>query len=239
MNILLIGYGKMGKTIEQIALERGHQIAGKIDVNNRLDMQALPPEAVDVAIEFSTPEAAYANIKICLEKGWPVVSGTTGWLNHKKEIEEITNDKGGAFFYASNYSIGVNLFFKLNQTLARLTNNQPYEVLVKEIHHVHKLDAPSGTALTLAEGIIAEKQNLNGWTLMPEKEENKVPILSERTGEVPGTHIITYESEIDTLEISHTAHSRQGFALGAVVSAEWIKGKRGVFGMDDLLENIT
>lgn len=228
----------MGKAIEQIALERGHSIAGKIDVNNRAELLALPTEAIDVAIEFSAPEAAYDNIKMCLEKGWPVVSGTTGWLDYKKEIEELTTEKGGAFFYASNYSIGVNLFFRLNRTLARLMNNQPYEVLMKEIHHIHKLDAPSGTAITLAEGIVAEKENLTGWLLLPEKNENRVPILSERTGEVPGTHIVTYESEVDTIEIAHTAHSRKGFAQGAVVSAEWLKGKRGVFGMDDLLENL-
>ena len=228
----------MGKAIEQIALERGHSIAGKIDVNNGGELLALPNEAVDVAIEFSAPEAAYANIKMCLEKGWPVVSGTTGWLDYKKEIEDLTTEKGGAFFYASNYSIGVNLFFRLNRTLARLMDNQPYEVLMKEIPHIHKLDAPSGTAITLAEGIAAEKSNLSGWSLLPEKSDNKVPILSERIGEVPGTHIVTYESEVDTIEIAHTAHSRKGFAQGAVVSAEWLKGKAGVFGMDDLLENL-
>ncbi len=238
MNILLVGYGKMGKAIEQIALDRGHTIAGKIDVNNRMELEVLPAEAVDVAIEFSAPEAAYANIKMCLEKGWPVVSGTTGWLDYKNEVEELTNEKGGAFFYASNYSIGVNLFFRLNRTLARLMQAQPYAVSLKEIHHIHKVDAPSGTALTLAEGILAEVDDLEGWTLLPEKKDNRVPILSERTGEVPGTHVVTYTSEVDTIEISHTAHSRQGFALGAIVSAEWLATKKGVFGMDDLLENI-
>ena len=237
MNILLVGYGKMGKTIEQIALERGHRIAGKIDINNRSELEALPEESVDVAIEFSAPEGAYANIKQCLEKGWPVVSGTTGWLDFKGEIEALTSDKGGAFFYASNYSIGVNLFFRLNRALARLMKNHPYEVNMKEIHHIHKMDAPSGTAISLAEGIAAENSELSGWTLLPDQKENHVPIRSERVGEVPGTHVVTYRSDIDTLEISHTAHSRQGFALGAVISAEWLIGKVGVFGMDDLLEN--
>lgn len=238
MNILLVGYGKMGKAIEQMAVERGHSIAGKIDINNRGELEVLPPEAVDVAIEFSAPEAAYANIKLCLEKGWPVVSGTTGWLDYKAEIEALAAEKGGAFFYASNYSIGVNLFFRLNQTLARLMNGQPYGVSMKEIHHTHKLDAPSGTAITLAEGIVAEGGGMQGWSLLPDRKADHVPIQSEREGEVPGTHIVRYDSGVDTIEISHTAHNRQGFALGAVVSAEWVKGKKGVFGMNDLLENV-
>jgi 4-hydroxy-tetrahydrodipicolinate reductase len=237
MNILLVGYGKMGKAIEKIALDRGHHIAGKVDINNRSELEALPAESVDVAIEFSAPEAAYANIKLCLEKGWPVVSGTTGWLDYKSEIEALTSDKGGAFFYASNYSIGVNLFFRLNQTLARLMNQQPYAVTLKEVHHTHKVDAPSGTAISLAEGIRTENSQVQGWSLLPEHKVNHIPILAEREGEVPGTHIVTYQSEVDTLEISHTAHSRQGFALGAVVAAEWLRDKQGVYGMDDLLEN--
>ncbi|TDB64537.1 4-hydroxy-tetrahydrodipicolinate reductase [Arundinibacter roseus] len=235
MNILLVGYGKMGQTIEQIALERGHTIAGKIDVNNQLELENLSVDSVDVAIEFSAPEAAYPNIKKCLEKGWPVVSGTTGWLEHKAEIEKLAQEKGGAFFYASNYSIGVNLFFRLNKMLAKLIQPHDYEVSMKEIHHIHKLDAPSGTAITLAEGIAEEWPHLNGWSLAPEQKERHLPIVSERTGEVPGTHVIRYDSEVDTLEISHTAHSRKGFALGAVVSAEWLHGKKGVFGMNDLL----
>lgn len=239
MNILLLGYGKMGKAIEHIALERGHQIAGKIDLNNHIELATLAVESVDVAIEFSSPEAAYDNIKYCLEKGWPVVCGTTGWLKHKIEIESLARSRGGAFFYASNYSIGVNLFFRLNRALAHLMNNQPYNVEMKEVHHIHKLDAPSGTALTLAEGILNENLTLNGWTLLPEKTENKIPILSERIGEVPGTHVVTYVSDVDSIEISHTAYSRQGFAQGAVVSAEWLHGKKGVYGMDDLLENIN
>jgi len=238
MKIILIGYGKMGKAIEQIALERGHTIAGKIDVNNRGEMEALPSEAVDVAIEFSAPEAAYANIKMCLENGWPVVSGTTGWLDHKAEIETLTAEKGGAFFYASNYSIGVNLFFQLNKTLARLMRGQGYDLSITEIHHIHKLDAPSGTAITLAEGIETERQDLAGWSLMPEAKEKAIPIISKREDEVPGTHVVNYDSEVDTIHISHVAHSRKGFALGAVISAEWLHNRKGVFGMEDMLENL-
>ncbi len=229
----------MGKAIEQIALERGHAIAGKIDVNNRGEMEVLPAEAVDVAIEFSAPEAAYANLKMCLEKGWPVVSGTTGWLEYKTEIETLTAEKGGSFFYASNYSIGVNLFFQLNKTLARLMKGQGYDLSITEIHHVHKLDAPSGTAITLADGIVTQREDLEGWRSQgPKAEEGRIPITSKREDEVPGTHVVNYDSEVDTIHISHVAHSRKGFALGAVISAEWLQGRKGIFGMDDMLENL-
>ena len=238
MRILLLGYGKMGKTIERIALERGHTIVGKIDIQNRLEMDVLKPADVDVAIEFSAPEAAYHNITYCLKKGWPVVSGTTGWLEHRAEIEDLCLEQNGAFFYASNYSIGVNLFFRLNRQLARLMNGQGYRKSMTEIHHIHKLDAPSGTAITLAEGIAAEMEDVQGWKLAPNDEEGFIQIKSERMGEVPGTHIVRYESEVDTIEISHTAHNRAGFALGAVVSAEWLPGRTGVFGMNDLLKNL-
>ena len=236
MRILLLGYGKIGKTIEKIALERGHSIVGKIDIDNRSEMDALQPADVDVAIEFSAPEAAYHNITYCLKKGWPVVSGTTGWLEHRAEIEKLCVQQNGAFFYASNYSIGVNLFFRLNRQLARLMNGHGYEQYMTEIHHIHKLDAPSGTAITLAEAITDEIDNLEGWKLAPETESGYLQITSKREGEVPGTHIVRYESEVDTIEISHTAHSRAGFALGAVVSAEWLPGRNGVFGMNDLLK---
>ncbi|MCE7066036.1 4-hydroxy-tetrahydrodipicolinate reductase [Dyadobacter sp. CY326] len=238
MRILLLGYGKMGKTIERIALERGHSIVGKIDIQNRSEMDALKPADVDVAIEFSAPEAAYHNITYCLKKGWPIVSGTTGWLEHRSEIENLCLEQNGAFFYASNYSIGVNLFFRLNRQLARLMNGQGYQKSMTEIHHIHKLDAPSGTAITLAEGIAAEMEDVHGWKLAPNDEDGYIQITSERTGEVPGTHIVRYESEVDTIEISHTAHNRAGFALGAVVSAEWLPGRTGVFGMNDLLKNL-
>ncbi|MEO6287725.1 MAG: 4-hydroxy-tetrahydrodipicolinate reductase [Dyadobacter sp.] len=238
MRILLLGYGKMGKTIEQIALDRGHSVVGKIDVQNRADMDQLKSADVDVAIEFSSPEAAYDNITYCLKKGWPIVSGTTGWLEHRTEIENLCKEQSGAFFYASNYSIGVNLFFRLSRQLARLMNGQEYQASMTEIHHIHKLDAPSGTAITLAEGIIEEREDLTGWKLAPDDEEGFVQILAKREGEVPGTHVVRYESEVDTIEISHTAHSRKGFALGAVVSAEWLPGRYGVFGMNDLLKNL-
>ncbi len=235
MKILLLGYGKMGRAIEQIALDRGHEIVGKIDVDNREALSGLGKSDVEVAIEFSAPGAALENILTCFDKGWPVVSGTTGWLSSKKEVEEKCRQTAGGFFYASNYSIGVNLFFKLNVLLARLMKGHSYEVAMTEIHHIHKKDAPSGTAITLAEGIQEGDSTCQGWTLVPERKENHVPITSERIGEVPGTHSIQYTSEVDTIEITHTAHSRQGFALGAVVAAEWMAGKQGVFGMEDLL----
>lgn len=238
MKILLLGYGKMGKTIEKIALDKGHSIVGKIDIQNRADMDLLGASDVDVAIEFSSPESAFENIKYCLQKGWPVVSGTTGWLEHRPEIEALCKEKGGAFFYASNYSIGVNLFFKLNRQLAKLMHGQGYKTSMTEIHHIHKLDAPSGTAITLAEGISAEMENIKGWKLAPSDEPDFLPIIAEREGEVPGTHIVRYDSHVDSIEISHTAHNRAGFASGAVVSAEWIVGKQGVFSMDDLLSNL-
>ena len=238
MKILLLGYGKMGKTIEKVAIERGHTIVGKIDIQNRTDMDLLNAADVDVAIEFSSPESALQNIKYCLEKGWPVVSGTTGWLEHKTEIEGLCKEKNGAFFYASNYSIGVNIFFRLNRQLARFMKGQGYKASMTEIHHIHKLDAPSGTAITLAEGMLEEIDNLSGWKLAPENGADYLQIVSEREGEVPGTHIVKYDSEVDQIKISHTAHSRAGFALGAVISWEWLPGKQGVFGMDDLLKNL-
>ncbi len=220
MNILLLGYGKMGRTIEKTALERGHTIVGRIDADNRADMDALADDAVDVVIEFSMPESVVGNLRYVIGRGWPVVCGTTGWLAHRPAIDELVRERQGAFFYASNYSIGVNLFFRLNKTLARSMHNYPaYAVSMTEIHHTEKKDAPSGTALTLAEGIGRE-----------------VPIESLREGTVPGTHTIRYESVEDRIEISHVAHSRAGFALGAVVAAEWLAGRQGVFGMDDLLD---
>jgi len=235
VKILLLGYGKMGKEIEKVALSRGHEIVGKIDINNQHELEQLDTDAVDVAIEFSTPEAAATNIKKCLQRGWPVVSGTTGWLEHKLEIEALCLQNGGAFFYASNYSIGVNLFFRLNTILAKLVKGQGYDIKLTETHHIHKKDAPSGTAITLAEGIQKGNEEVLGWTLLPEKKPNHVPIESIREGEIPGTHTITYSSPIDSIEITHTAHGRQGFAQGAVIAGEWIQGKKGTFGMDDLL----
>ncbi|GAB4021925.1 4-hydroxy-tetrahydrodipicolinate reductase [Spirosoma sp. KCTC 42546] len=242
MNILLLGYGKMGKTIEQIALGRGHQIAGRIDADNHADLANLEPDEVDVVIEFSSPESAAENITYCLERGWPVVCGTTGWLSHRTEIEALCRDNKGAFFYASNYSIGVNLFFRLNKTLAQFMRNYPsYHVSMTEIHHTEKKDAPSGTAITLAEGVMEHLPTKRRWINNEYGHEptpvgdDAIEIESLREGTVPGTHTVRYESDVDRIEITHTAHSRQGFALGAVVAAEWLVGREGVFGMDDLL----
>lgn len=243
MNILLLGYGKMGKAIEQLALDRGHQIAARIDANNVDELETTSSDAVDVVIEFSSPESAFENIKYCLERGWPVVCGTTGWLSHRAEIEQLCRDKKGAFFYASNYSIGVNLFFRLNKTLAKFMRQYPsYQVSMTEVHHTEKKDAPSGTAITLAEGILEQLPTKKRW-VNREGDQPKslidstdaVEIESLREGTVPGTHVIRYDSEVDQIEIKHTAHSRQGFALGAVVAAEWLNGREGIFGMDDLL----
>lgn len=238
MNILLLGYGKMGQLIGQIAESRGHQIVGKINIDNRSDLDPLNPENIDVAIEFSQPEAAVENIKWALDRNIPILSGTTGWLASKPEIEKLTLESNGTFFYASNYSIGVNIFFKVNEFLAKLINESGgYKASIEEIHHTAKLDAPSGTAITLAEGIIKSVSPLKNWNLTGETidSEQSLPITSKRIDPAPGTHIIRYESEIDTIEVSHTAHSKQGFALGAILVAEWIQGKKGVLSMDDFL----
>jgi 4-hydroxy-tetrahydrodipicolinate reductase len=238
MKILLLGYGKMGQLIGQIAESRGHELIAKINVDNRHELAELDAAQIDVAIEFSQPEAAVENIKWALLRNIPILSGTTGWLDSKTEIEKLTLEKKGTFFYASNYSIGVNVFFKVNQFLAKLINESGgYKVSLEEIHHTAKKDAPSGTAITLAEGIIESIGSLQKWHLSDNQHENEhsLPITSKRIDPAPGTHIIRYQSDIDTLEISHTAHSRQGFALGAILVAEWIQGKNGVLSMDDFL----
>lgn len=238
MNILLLGYGKMGKIIGEIAESRGHSIAGKINIDNKEDLQKLNPKDIDVAIEFSQPEAAFENISWAINHGVPIVVGTTGWLDKKSEIEKMTLDKNGSFFYASNFSIGVNIFFKVNEFLSKLMNETTgYGVSIEEIHHTAKKDAPSGTAITLAEGIIKNLNSKNTWNLNGETptSEESVEITSKRIDPAPGTHIIRYQSPIDDIEITHTAHSRQGFALGAVLVAEWIPEKKGVLSMDDFL----
>jgi 4-hydroxy-tetrahydrodipicolinate reductase len=242
MNILLLGYGKMGKAIERVALERGHHIAGRINIDNVADLEQIQPGDVDVVIEFSSPESAVPNLTYCLEHGWPVVCGTTGWLGHRADIEALCQAKKGAFFYASNYSIGVNLFFKLNKTLAQFMRNYPsYRVSMTEIHHTEKKDAPSGTAITLAEGVLEHLPHKRRWTVTEAGREpvaaadDAIDIESLREGTVPGTHTVRYDSVVDRIEISHVAHSREGFALGAVMAAEWLAGREGVFGMDDLL----
>lgn len=237
MKIVLIGYGKMGKEIEQIALERGHQVVAKIDVDNQSDLDALTSREVDVAIEFSHPSSAYGNLVKCIQKQIPVVCGTTGWLEKKLEIEQLTQSNDTTFFYASNYSIGVNLFFKLNKFLANLMkNHSEYDIYTNEIHHLEKKDSPSGTAITLAEGIIEAYPNKNKWVNNEIPNANEVAIWSQRESIIPGTHTIKYISKVDQIEITHEAFSRKGFALGAVIAAEWVKDKKGILGMEDLLK---
>ncbi|CAN5907422.1 4-hydroxy-tetrahydrodipicolinate reductase [soil metagenome] len=236
MKILLIGYGNMGKTIEQMARHRGHEVAGIIDKDNTQDLHQFSGDNADVAIEFTHPEAAFHNISYCLTHGIPIVSGSTGWLDQLPEVKRICAENQGAFFYASNYSVGVNLFFHLNEYLASLLKRYPgYQVRMKEIHHTQKVDKPSGTAITLAEGILPYQPQVKGWTVDNEKGAEYLHIFSERVDQVVGTHIVSYDSEVDTIEIGHVAHSRAGFAEGAVLAAEWLQHREGVFGMKDLL----
>lgn len=234
MKIILLGYGKMGKTIEQIAINRGHEISARIDVDNQHEFESLKG---DVAIEFSHPDAAFENVRRTLEKNIPVVCGTTGWLDRKGEIESLCDKLNGAFFYASNYSLGVNLFFKLNEHLARMMESFPeYNIEMDEVHHTQKKDAPSGTAITLAEGVLKNLSRKKQWTKEKEVQDTDLAIKSFRIADVPGTHVVKYSSDIDDIEIKHTAHSRQGFATGAVMVAEWIRDKKGVLSMDDFLK---
>lgn len=236
MNIAIIGYGKMGKTIHAIANENNDKVVLIIDQENADDIQKVNAKTVDVAIEFSNPESAYLNIKSCLENGVPVVSGTTGWLHRYDEIKEICQKNKGAFMYASNYSIGVNIFFEVNKFLAeKMSNYREYLVQMEEIHHTEKLDAPSGTAITLAEGIIKHNRNFEKWVNQDIADDKVIPILSKRIDKTPGTHIIAYHSEIDDIEIKHTAHSRAGFAQGAYSAARWLKSKEGVYSIQDML----
>lgn len=230
MKIALLGYGRMGKAIEKVALERGHEIV------IRKDIEPLEVDLgiADTAIDFSHPNAAFDNIKSCIDNGVAVVSGTTGWLDKFEEIKQYCGEKGGSFIYASNFSIGVNLFFNLNAYLAQMMHNiKGYEVGMEEIHHVHKLDAPSGTAISLANEILKHSDK-NDWSISSQ-EKDELYINVKREGEVPGTHSITYASAIDAIEIKHTAFNREGFALGAVVAAEWLQDKKGVFNMKDVL----
>ena len=235
MKIALIGYGKMGKTIEQIALQRGHQIVSIIDINNTADFDSEAFRSADVAIEFTTPATALGNYMRCFEDNVPVVSGTTGWLSHLDEVKAKCEQEGKTFFYASNFSVGVNIFFALNRYLAKIMNGFPaYDVRMTEVHHIHKLDAPSGTAITLAEGILDNVERKERWTLETAEQPTDLPIHAIREGEVPGIHEIIYESEADTISIKHDAKSRAGFALGAVIAAEFTAGKKGFLGMNDL-----
>ena len=230
MKIALLGYGRMGKEIEKIALQRGHEIVIKSTGENTYDINET-----DVAIDFSVPASAYSNISNCINNNIPVVSGTTGWLDKYNEIVDLCNEKGGAFIYASNFSLGVNVFFELNKQLAKMMSTlEQYNIAIEEIHHTQKLDAPSGTAITLAEGII-ENTNKKAWELDEKTSEENIPITAIRTPDVPGTHTVTYSSEVDRIDIKHTAHNRQGFALGAVIAAEWLHNKTGVYTMRDVL----
>ena len=230
MRIALLGYGKMGKVIEAIALQRGHTIVLKVSS----DTKNYELSNVDIAIDFSTPESAVENITQCFNNNVPVICGTTGWLKDYDAMLQLCKDTNGAFIYASNFSLGVNIFFELNNTLAKLMKGLPqYKVSIEEIHHTQKLDAPSGTAISLANDIISQSDYTN-WTLEHPKS-SELPIVAKRIENVPGTHEITYESVVDSIQIKHTAHSREGFALGAVVAAEWLQHKKGVFTMKDLL----
>lgn len=237
MKIALIGYGKMGHEIEMAALARNHEIVLTIDKDNQPDLNADNLKKADVAIEFSTPHTAFQNLKICLEAGVPIVVGTTGWLDRLDEAKEYASKGGTALFYASNYSIGVNLYFRVNKVLSKYINSvKGYTSSITEIHHTQKLDAPSGTAITLAQIVSDSIDELNGWTLLPQKDEGKIPIEALREGFVPGTHIITFDSEVDEIILTHRAKNRKGFALGAVLAGEFLIGKNGFFTMDDLLK---
>ncbi|WP_281847077.1 4-hydroxy-tetrahydrodipicolinate reductase [Olleya namhaensis] len=230
MKIALLGYGKMGKAIETIALQRGHTIVIKTSRDSYYNINDA-----DVAIDFSVPSAAFNNISNCLNNQVPVISGTTGWLEQYDDIVSLCEKQKGAFIYASNFSLGVNIFFELNETLAKMMAKlNDYKLDIEEIHHTQKLDAPSGTAITLAEGIIKNNSAYQDWQLDTASDKN-IPIIAKRIPEVPGTHIISYTSPIDTIKIEHEAHNREGFALGAVIAAEWLADKTGVFTMKDVL----
>jgi 4-hydroxy-tetrahydrodipicolinate reductase len=237
MRIVLIGYGKMGREIERLAIGRGHEIVAKIDIDNASDLNSLTSDDADVAIEFSNPASAFSNIMTCIEKQIPVVCGTTGWLDKKQEVEAATKSYQSTFFYASNYSIGVNLFFRLNKMLANLmTPHKEYAIYTNEIHHTEKKDSPSGTAITIAEGIIEAYAEKDKWVNNQIPASNEVAIWSQRESIKPGTHTVKYISKVDQIEMTHEAFSREGFALGAVIAAEWVKDKKGVLGMDDMLK---
>ena len=239
MRILLIGYGKMGREIESLATAKGHTIVGSITRDNASQLLDYNGDNTDVAIEFTEPSGAAHNISHCLTNHIPVLSGTTGWLDQFDEMVALAKENEGRFFYASNYSIGVNLFFKVNRQLARLMADQEYRVAVEEIHHTQKKDAPSGTAITLAEGIIEEQARYTSWQLDKASGQNIIPIKAIREDQVPGTHTITYSSEVDTIDIRHTAHSRKGFAQGALMIAEWlVSQKPGHYSMDDYLNEL-
>lgn len=236
MKIALIGYGKMGQMIEEVAVQHGHRIVLKINIENVADFTKEAMANADVAIEFTGPQTAFRNVKACIDFGVPVISGSTGWNKQLIEVKEYCKQKGGAFLHSSNFSIGVNIFFQVNKLLAKLMASQPaYEVTLKEIHHTQKLDAPSGTAVTLAEQVLHNIDRKKSWVNHPPQNDEELSIISQRIDPAPGTHFVKYTSVIDDIEIIHTAHNRTGFALGAVLGAEFIAGKKGVFTMDDVL----
>lgn len=237
MNIALLGYGKMGKAIEEIALQRGHEIVVKVGIENLEDKTIENIKKADVVIEFTGPDSAFENLKLCIDAGVPVVCGSTGWLDKFEEIKKYAASKNGGLLYASNFSVGVNIFFALNKKLAELMKAHPsYEVEMKEIHHTQKLDAPSGTAITLAEQILEQSPNKNKWINAASNNKSDLVIISERTDPAPGTHIINYHSDIDDITIIHTAHNRKGFATGAVLAAEFLgENRNGIYSMKDVL----
>jgi 4-hydroxy-tetrahydrodipicolinate reductase len=237
MKIALIGYGKMGKTIEQILLERNHEVVLKISSSNLNEFTTENLKKADVAIEFTNPHSAVANLYKCFDAGTPVVTGSTGWLHQLPEVTEYMKSKNGSLFYAPNFSVGVNIFFHINEVLAKLMNNQPeYNVDMEEIHHTQKLDSPSGTAIKTAEVIMEQLERKTNWAEDKAENDSDLVINVKREEGVPGTHEVRYFSEIDEISLKHTAFSRKGFALGSVLAAEWIKGKKGVFEMKDMLK---
>jgi 4-hydroxy-tetrahydrodipicolinate reductase len=236
MKLALIGYGKMGKAIEEIALLRKHEVVLKIDIDNFSDFTKENISKVDVAIEFTGPHSAYQNVKKAVELGASVVCGSTGWLEKLDEIKKLVTEKNGAFIYSSNYSVGVNIFFELNKKLAALmSSHHDYEAIIEETHHTQKKDAPSGTAITLAEQILEQNKKKKRWVNEVSDNPEDLEIISQRIDPTPGTHSVKYSSAIDDIEIIHTAHSRKGFALGAVVAAEFLRGKKGIYSMSDVL----
>lgn len=237
MKIALIGYGKMGKTIEALGLKQGHSFPLCIDINNARDLNPENIKGLDVAIEFSAPFSAADNVKSCLKLGLPVVCGTTGWNDRMEEVKEFCLETKGTFFYASNFSIGVNILFAMNRHLAKIMDKFPqYQVSMEEVHHVHKLDAPSGTGISLAEGIIAERKASTGWTLENNQDPAQIFINAIRKGEVNGIHSVSYTSPLDTISLSHDAKSREAFAAGVLLAASFIKDQKGIFDMSDMLD---
>ena len=238
MKVAIVGYGKMGKAIEQLALDAGHEISMIIDADNTSDLDKISPENTDVAIEFSQPETAFNNIITLLNKEVKVVAGTTGWLDKYDQVTELCNKKGGTFLYASNFSLGVNLFFKLNEWLANEMNNlEGFKALMEEIHHLQKKDAPSGTAITTAERIFNKSKNYSSWVNEDTDAKGVLPIISLREENVPGTHTVTYSSPLETIEVKHIAHDRKVFAQGVVRVAEWVANQQGVLSISDFLNS--